>query len=128
MVERGPVLITDHEEPRFVAQSSEAFEAMVRRLRNLEQASTRRQKLHVISFQQTRRPTPPLVDELRSAARLSHSEGSALARHSNLRKLESTLKSAALDAFPGGLANYDRCSEQLPDFYLNYDSTLAGRA
>ena len=31
-----------------VAQSIEAFETMVRRLRNLEQASTRRQKLHVL--------------------------------------------------------------------------------
>jgi PHD/YefM family antitoxin component YafN of YafNO toxin-antitoxin module len=51
IVEHGPVLITDQEEPRFVAQSIEAFEAMVRRLRSLEQSSTRRQSLRVISFQ-----------------------------------------------------------------------------
>ena len=51
IVERGPVLITDQEEPRFVAQSIEAFEAMVRRLRILEQCSTRRRKLHVLPFQ-----------------------------------------------------------------------------
>ena len=48
--EHGPILITDEEEPRFVAQSIEDFEAMVRRLRNLEQASIRRGKLRVLSF------------------------------------------------------------------------------
>ncbi len=48
MVEDGPILITDREEPRFVAQSVEDFEEMVRSLRRLEQASTRRQKLRVI--------------------------------------------------------------------------------
>ncbi len=33
-----PVLVTHNGEPRFVAQSLESFEAMVRRLRELEQA------------------------------------------------------------------------------------------
>jgi hypothetical protein len=42
MVELGPILITDGDEPRFVAQSIEAFESMVRRLRRLERVSTRR--------------------------------------------------------------------------------------
>jgi hypothetical protein len=50
IVEHGPVLITDLEEPRFVAQSVEDFEAMVQRLRNLENVSVRRQKLHVVPF------------------------------------------------------------------------------
>jgi len=48
MVEHGPVLITEHEEPKFVAQSVEAFESMVRRLRRLEQVSQRRRSLRVI--------------------------------------------------------------------------------
>src|SRR4051794_30575559 len=46
--EHGPVLITDDEEPCFVAQSIEDFEAMVRRLRSFEQASLQRGKLRVI--------------------------------------------------------------------------------
>lgn len=50
IVEGGPILITDDEEPRFVAQSVEDFEAMVRRLRNLEQVSIRRSRLRVIPF------------------------------------------------------------------------------
>jgi PHD/YefM family antitoxin component YafN of YafNO toxin-antitoxin module len=45
IVEHGPVLITDQEQPKFVAQSVEAFETMVRRLRNLEQSSKRRQSI-----------------------------------------------------------------------------------
>jgi PHD/YefM family antitoxin component YafN of YafNO toxin-antitoxin module len=48
IVEDGPILITDDEEPRFVAQSVEDFEAMVRRLRNLEEISARRRKLRLI--------------------------------------------------------------------------------
>ena len=50
ITEHGPVLITDQEEPRFVAQSIDDFEAMVRRLRSLEQASGRRRKLQVVPF------------------------------------------------------------------------------
>jgi len=60
MVEHGPVLITDQEEPKFVAQAVEDFEALVRRLRNWEQASVRRQKLRVVSF----RPFPRNVQKL----------------------------------------------------------------
>jgi hypothetical protein len=37
----GPLLVTHDEEPRFVAQSVEAFETMVRRLRELESANRR---------------------------------------------------------------------------------------
>jgi prevent-host-death family protein len=48
VVEHGPILITDEEEPRFVAQSIEDFEAMVRRLRSLEEISARRQKLRLV--------------------------------------------------------------------------------
>ena len=48
--EHGPILITDDEEPCFVAQSIEDFEAMVRRLRRFEQASIKREKLRVIPF------------------------------------------------------------------------------
>ena len=51
IVEDGPILITDdEEEPRFVAQSVEDFEAMVRRLRNIDEASKRRGKLRLIPF------------------------------------------------------------------------------
>lgn len=42
MIESGPVLVTQNEEPRFVAQSVEAFEEMVRRLRELESTGRRR--------------------------------------------------------------------------------------
>jgi hypothetical protein len=45
MVELGPVVITDSEEPRFVAQSIEAFENTVRRLRQFERATWRRQQI-----------------------------------------------------------------------------------
>ena len=48
IVEHGPVLITDQEEPRFVAQSIDDYEAMVRRLRSLERASGRRRTLQVV--------------------------------------------------------------------------------
>ena len=37
----GPLLVTQDEEPRFVAQSVEAFETMVRRLRELESSNRR---------------------------------------------------------------------------------------
>jgi hypothetical protein len=50
ITEDGPVLITDQEEPRFVAQSVEDFEGMVRRLRRFEQTSTRRRELKVVPF------------------------------------------------------------------------------
>jgi hypothetical protein len=36
LVAEGPLLITQDHEPRFVAQSIDAFESMVRRLRELE--------------------------------------------------------------------------------------------
>jgi len=36
LVEREPVLITQNGDPQFVAQSLDAFETMVRRLRQLE--------------------------------------------------------------------------------------------
>lgn len=39
--EREPLLITQNGEPHFVAQSLDAFESMVRRLRQLETASRR---------------------------------------------------------------------------------------
>lgn len=41
MIERGPVLLTQNEEPKFVAQPIDQFEAMVRRLRELESAAAR---------------------------------------------------------------------------------------
>jgi len=51
MVSDGPLLITHNEEPRFVAQSIDAFEAMVRRLRALETARKRREHFRqVIPF------------------------------------------------------------------------------
>ena len=39
LFEREPLLITHNGEPQFVAQSLDAFEAMVRRLRQLEGTS-----------------------------------------------------------------------------------------
>lgn len=39
LVEREPLLVTSNGEPKFVAQSLDAFEGMVRRLRELEAAS-----------------------------------------------------------------------------------------
>jgi len=39
LVERAPVLVTQDGEPHFVAQSLQAFEHMVRRLRALEDAN-----------------------------------------------------------------------------------------
>jgi prevent-host-death family protein len=36
IVEKEPLLVTQNGEPRFVAQSLESFESMVRRLRELE--------------------------------------------------------------------------------------------
>lgn len=45
IMEQGPVLVTQDEEPRFVAQSIDAFERMVRRLRELESVSKRRGSL-----------------------------------------------------------------------------------
>jgi prevent-host-death family protein len=41
LVEREPLLVTQNGEPRFVAQSLDSFEAMVRRLRQLEAFSER---------------------------------------------------------------------------------------
>lgn len=41
LVEREPILITTEGEPRLVAQSVDSFDAMVRRLRQLEAASHR---------------------------------------------------------------------------------------
>ena len=38
----GPLLVTQNNEPRFVAQTIEAFEGMVRRLRELESDPKRR--------------------------------------------------------------------------------------
>lgn len=45
IIEHGPLLVTQDEEPRFVAQSIDAFERMVRRLRELESVSKRRSAL-----------------------------------------------------------------------------------
>ena len=42
IVEHGPLLVTQDEEPRFVAQSIDAFETMVRRLRELEAGTKHR--------------------------------------------------------------------------------------
>lgn len=42
MISDGPLLVTKDDEPRFVAQSIDAFEAMVRRLRELESPLKRR--------------------------------------------------------------------------------------
>ena len=39
IIDHEPLLVTQHGEPRFVAQSLESFEAMVRRLRQLESAA-----------------------------------------------------------------------------------------
>ena len=39
LVQREPLLVTCNGEPQFVAQSLDAFESMVRRLRELEAAS-----------------------------------------------------------------------------------------
>jgi hypothetical protein len=41
IVGKGPLLVTQNEEPRFVAQSIDAFETMVRRLREFELANKR---------------------------------------------------------------------------------------
>jgi hypothetical protein len=52
IVGKGPLLVTQDEEPRFVAQSIDAFEAMVRRLRELEFAakcrSSRQAQIHLL--------------------------------------------------------------------------------
>jgi PHD/YefM family antitoxin component YafN of YafNO toxin-antitoxin module len=45
IVQHGPLLVTQDEEPRFVAQSIDAFEAMVRRLRELESATKKREAI-----------------------------------------------------------------------------------
>jgi len=45
IVEDGPLLVTQDEEPRFVAQSIDAFEAMVRRLRELESVVRKREAI-----------------------------------------------------------------------------------
>lgn len=42
IVEQGPVLVTHEDEPRFVTQSVEAFEAMVRQLRTLQSSANRK--------------------------------------------------------------------------------------
>lgn len=42
----GPILLTQNNEPKFVAQSVEDFEAMVRRLRQLEMILKRRSGLY----------------------------------------------------------------------------------
>lgn len=55
MVSDGPLLVTKDEEPRFVAQSIDDFEAMVRRLRELESPLKRRaaiREANVIRFRQ----------------------------------------------------------------------------
>jgi len=41
IVEKEPLLVTQNGEPRFVAQSLDSFESMVRRLRHLEASSRR---------------------------------------------------------------------------------------
>ena len=52
IVGKGPLLVTQDEEPRFVAQSVDAFETMVRRLREFELAakrrSSRRAQIHLL--------------------------------------------------------------------------------
>jgi len=52
IVGKGPLLVTQDEEPCFVAQSVDAFETMVRRLREFELAakrrSSRRAKIHLL--------------------------------------------------------------------------------
>ena len=52
LVEREPLLVTQNGEPHFVAQSLDSFEAMVRRIRQLEanskQVQERRGKLLVL--------------------------------------------------------------------------------
>ena len=45
LFEREPLLVTQNGEPQFVAQSLDAFDAMVRRLRELEQADTPKRNL-----------------------------------------------------------------------------------
>ena len=40
-IECGPLVVTQNEEPRFVTQTIDAFEAMVRRLRELESSKRR---------------------------------------------------------------------------------------
>lgn len=40
LFDREPLLVTHNGEPRFVAQSLDAFESMVRRLRELESTSS----------------------------------------------------------------------------------------
>ena len=45
LIDGGPILITQDDEPRFVAQSIADFEKMVHRLRRLEVISMRRSRL-----------------------------------------------------------------------------------
>ena len=55
---RDPVLVTHNGEPRFVAQSLDAFESMVRRLRELESASRFRGQHHgKLVLLRSKRPT-----------------------------------------------------------------------
>ena len=48
IMDGGPVLITQDDEPKFVAQSVEDFEMMVQRLRELEAISRRRSSLRCV--------------------------------------------------------------------------------
>ena len=41
MIEREPLLVTHDGEPQFVAQSLDSFEAMVRRIRQLESSRSK---------------------------------------------------------------------------------------
>ena len=43
-IECGPLVLTENEEPRFVTQTIDSFEAMVRRLRELESSSKKRER------------------------------------------------------------------------------------
>lgn len=47
IVEQGPLLVTYQEEPRFVAQSVEEYEAMVKRIRQLESIRKKRADLRL---------------------------------------------------------------------------------
>ena len=49
LMDGGPILITQDDEPKFVAQSVGDFEEMVQRLRKLEAIATRRSRLQCVS-------------------------------------------------------------------------------
>jgi prevent-host-death family protein len=50
LFEHDPVLVTQNGEPKFVAQSLDSFEAMVRRIRQLEANSKRQASLGKLVF------------------------------------------------------------------------------